>query len=224
VLPELVERTVMSSAAPTRVYIADDHPMFLEAVVEAIRDRPELEVVGSAGNGHDAVAAVLELQPDVAVLDVRLRGLSGQEILDRAVQRRSATRFLFLSAHVESDVVFDALARGAAGYLSKEVDRDAICSAVMAVAEGETVLSLDVQRNLAGAIRDRNAGDRPLLTPRECAVLALAAEGLGTREIAVRLGVASATVKSHLQSIYAKLDVPDRTSAVAAAMRKGLLG
>jgi two-component system nitrate/nitrite response regulator NarL len=197
--------------------------MFLSAVVEAIRERPELEVVGAAGNGHDAAAAVLELQPDVAVLDMRLRGLSGQEVLDLATERHSPTRFLFLSAHVESDVVFEALARGAAGYLSKEVDRDAICSAVVAVAEGETVLSLDVQRNLAGAIRERNHGERPVLTVRERAVLALAAEGLATREIAVRLGVASATVKSHLQSIYTKLDVPDRTSAVASAMRRGLL-
>jgi two-component system nitrate/nitrite response regulator NarL len=155
---------------------------------------------------------------------MRLRGLSGQEVLDLATERHSTTRFLFLSAHVESDVVFDALARGAAGYLSKEVDRDAICSAVVAVAGGETVLSLEVQRNLAGAIRERNASDRPILTPRERAVLSLAAEGLATREIGARLGVASATVKSHLQSIYAKLDVPDRTSAVAVAMRRGLLG
>jgi two-component system nitrate/nitrite response regulator NarL len=197
--------------------------MFLDAIVEAIRERPELEVVGAAGNGHDAAAGVLELQPDVAVLDMRLRGLSGQEILELATERHSTTRFLFLSAHVESDVVFEALARGAAGYLSKEVDRDAICSAVVAVAEGETVLSLDVQRNLAGAIRERNHGERPVLTVRERAVLALAAEGLATREIAGRLGVASATVKSHLQSIYTKLDVPDRTSAVASAMRRGLL-
>jgi two-component system nitrate/nitrite response regulator NarL len=205
------------------VYLADDHPMFLEAVVDAIRERPELEVVGSAADGFEAAAAVEELEPDVAVLDMRLRGLSGQEILDRAIERRSTTRFLFLSAHVESDVVFEALARGAAGYLSKEVDRDAICSAVVAVARGETVLSLDVQKSLASAIRERNAGERAVLTPRERAVLSLAAEGLSTREIAARLGVASATVKTHLQGIFTKLDAPDRTSAVASAMRRGLL-
>jgi two-component system nitrate/nitrite response regulator NarL len=205
------------------VYIADDHPMFLEAIVEAIRAHPGLEVVGSAANGRDAAAGVLELEPDVAVVDMRLRGLSGQEVLDVAVEQRSRTRFLFLSAHVESDVVFGALARGAAGYLSKEVDRDAVCEAVVAVADGATVLSPDVQRNLAGAIRERNGVPRPVLTPREHAVLALAAEGLSTREIAARLSVASATVKTHLQSIYTKLEVPDRTSAVASAMRRGLL-
>jgi two-component system nitrate/nitrite response regulator NarL len=197
--------------------------MFLEAVVEAIRARPEFEVVGSARNGRDAAAGVLELEPDVAVLDMRLRGLSGQEVLKLAIDRRSKTRFLFLSAHVESDVVFEALACGAAGYLSKEVDREAICSAVVAVAEGETVLSLDVQKHLAGAIRRRSSAEREVLTPRERAVLALAAEGLSTSEIAARLSVASPTVKTHLQSIYTKLDVPDRTSAVASAMRRGLL-
>jgi two-component system nitrate/nitrite response regulator NarL len=205
------------------VYIADDHPMFLEAIVNALGECPGLEVVGSAGNGRDAAAGVLDLEPDVAVLDMRLRGLSGQQVLDFAVQRRVPTRFLFLSAHVESHVVFGALASGAAGYLSKEVDRETICQAVVAVAGGETVLSPDVQRNLAGAIRERNGVERPVLTPREHAVLALAAEGHSTREIAARLNVASSTVKTHLQNIYTKLDVPDRTSAVASAIRRGML-
>jgi two-component system nitrate/nitrite response regulator NarL len=205
------------------VYIADDHPMFLEAIVDAIRERPELELVGCAATGNDAAAGVSALEPDVAVLDVRLRGLSGLDVLDLATERRSRTRFLFLSAHVESDVVFRALTRGAAGYLSKEVDREAIWDAVAAVARGETVLSPDVQRNLAGAIRGRKAVDQPVLTPREHAVLSLAAEGLSTREIALRLSVASTTVKTHLQSVYSKLEVPDRTSAVASAMRRGML-
>jgi two-component system, NarL family, nitrate/nitrite response regulator NarL len=205
------------------VYIVDDHPLFLEAMAEAIRDRPELELVGFAATGDDAAAEVTRLEPDVAVLDMRLRGTSGLEVLGRASRVRLRTRFMFLSAHVESDVVFGALARGAAGYLSKEIDRDAICDAIVRVANGETVLSGDVQRNLAGAIRGRNAADQPVLTPKERAVLALAAEGLSTCEIAIRLHVASATVKTHLQSVYSKLEVPDRTSAVATAMRRGIL-
>jgi two-component system, NarL family, nitrate/nitrite response regulator NarL len=205
------------------VYVADDHPMFLEAIVDALDACPGLEVVGSARNGRDAAAGVVDLEPDVAVLDMRLRGISGQQVLDVAVERGLRTRFLFLSAHVESDIVFGALARGAAGYLSKEVDRQTICEAVVAVAGGETVLSPDAQRNLAGAIRERSAVERPMLTPREHAVLSLAAEGHSTREIAARLSVASATVKTHLQSIYTKLDVPDRTSAVASAIRRGML-
>jgi two-component system nitrate/nitrite response regulator NarL len=205
------------------VFLADDHPMFLRAVAEAIRERPDLELVGSATNGRDAVAGVRELEPDVAVLDMRLRGMSGQDVLELATAEGTHTRFVFLSAHVDSELVYAALAGGAAGYLSKEMDRDAFCDAVLAVAAGEIVLTPDVQGQLAGAIRQRDFNDRPALTTRERAVLALAADGLSTREIAQRLGVASATVKTHLQSIYHKLDAPDRTSAVAVAMRRGML-
>jgi two-component system, NarL family, nitrate/nitrite response regulator NarL len=205
------------------VFVADDHPMFLEVLVEAIRERPDLELAGSATNGPDALAGIRDLAPEVALLDMRLPGLTGQEVLARAMAEGTSTRFVFLSAHVGSDLVYGALAGGAAGYLSKEIDRDAICDAIVAVAAGEIVLSSDVQGELAETIRHRDIHERPVLTPREKAVLLLAAEGLATREIATRLGVASATVKTHLQSIYQKLGVPDRTSAVAAAMRRGLL-
>jgi two-component system nitrate/nitrite response regulator NarL len=197
--------------------------MFLQAVVGAISEQPELELVGSATNGADAVTEALALEPDVVVLDMRLPGLSGHEVLALVTGRLSRTRVLFLSAHIESDTVYAALAGGAAGYLSKEVDRDEICAAIVAVAQGETVLSPEVQRELAGAIRRRDSHERPGLTPREQAILTLAAEGLSTREIATHLSVGSATVKTHLQSIFHKLDVPDRASAVAAAMRRGLL-
>jgi len=197
--------------------------MFLEALTGALGERPELALVGTATNGPDAIDGVLAMRPDVAVLDMRLGGCSGRQVLEAVNERRAKTRVLFLSAHVDSDVVYSALADGAAGYLSKEVDGDEIYEAIVAVAEGQTVLSSEVQRQLAGAIRHRDAHERPVLTPREQEVLELAAEGLSTREIATRLSVASATVKTHLQSIFHKLDVPDRTSAVAAALRRGML-
>jgi two-component system nitrate/nitrite response regulator NarL len=205
------------------VFLADEHPVFLEAVADAISEHPGLELVGAAANGRDAVSGLREVEADVAVMDMRLRGLRGYEVLAIIGEELPETRVLFLSDHIESDLVYAALAGGAAGYLSKEVDREAICDAILGVAGGETVLSPEVQTQLADAIRRRDAHERPVLTPREHAVLALAAEGRSTREIALRLGVASATVKSHFQSIYHKLDVPDRTSAVAAAMRRGML-
>jgi two-component system nitrate/nitrite response regulator NarL len=205
------------------VYVADDHPMFLEALVDAIRERPDLELLGAGTSGPEALAGIRELAPDVAVLDMRLPEMSGQQVLELATSEGTGTRFVFLTAHVASDLVYAARAAGAAGYLSKAVDREAICDAIVAVGAGEIVLSPDVQGKLAGAIRGRDAHERPVLTPRERAVLSLAAEGLSTREIATRLGVASATVKTHLQSIYHKLDVPDRASAVAAALRRGML-
>jgi two-component system nitrate/nitrite response regulator NarL len=197
--------------------------MFLTAVADAIGEYAGLELVGAATNGHDAAAAIPEVEPHVAVLDMRLRGFSGQEVLRAISSRSPRVRVLFLSAHIERELVYAALAGGAAGYLSKETDRQAICEAIVAVAGGEIVLSPDVQRQVAGAIRDRDAHEHLVLTPREQAVLALAAEGLSTREIAVRLDVAAATVKTHLHSVYHKLDATDRTSAVAAAMRRGML-
>ena len=213
----------MPCSDPVRVFLADDHPIFLEAVASAIRERADMELVGEARNGPDALAGIRELQPDVALLDMRLRDLSGLNVLELAVAEGTRARFVFLSAHVDSELVYAALAGGAAGYLSKEMDRETIWEAIIAVAAGEHFLSVDVQRELALAIRRRDAHERPALTARERMVLALAADGNSTREIARRLGVASATVKTHLQSIYHKLDTPDRASAVAVAIRRGML-
>jgi two-component system nitrate/nitrite response regulator NarL len=213
----------MPSSDSVRVYLADDHPIFLGAVASAIRERADMELVGEANNGADALSGIRELQPDVALLDMRLRDLSGLEVLELAVAEGTRTQIVFLSAHVDSQLVYAALAGGAAGYLSKEMDRETIWEAIVAVAAGEHFLSGDVQRELAEEIRRRDAHERPSLTARERTVLALAADGNSTREIARRLGVASATVKTHLQSIYHKLDAPDRASAVAVAIRRGML-
>jgi two-component system nitrate/nitrite response regulator NarL len=201
------------------VYVADDHPLFLEATVAALNERAELKVVGVAATGSEAVAGISALQPEVALLDMRLPGLSGQQVLDATAAAGLRTRVLFLSGHIDDEVVWRALAAGAAGYLSKDVDRDTICDAVLAVAQGELVVSREIKERLAG---QRERPERPLLTPRERAVLALAADGDSTPQIAVALGVAPPTVKTHLQSIFHKLGVSDRTSAVAAALREGL--
>jgi two-component system, NarL family, nitrate/nitrite response regulator NarL len=206
-----------------RVYVAFDHPMFMQGLVDAVREHPGLELAGAASTGAEALDGIRALAPDVAVLDIRLPGLDGRQVLEHAASAGVRTRFLFLSSDLGSAAVYAALAAGASGYLSMTVDRDAVCDAIIAVAAGEVVLSPEAQAKLAGAIRQREGHERPGLTPRERAVLSLCAEGLSTRDIAIRLGVASATVKTHLQSIYHKLDVPDRTSAVAAALRRGLL-
>jgi two-component system nitrate/nitrite response regulator NarL len=213
----------MPSSEPVRVFLADDHPIFLGAVASAIRQRAGMELVGQARTGPEALAGIQELQPDVALLDMRLRDLSGLHVLQLAVAEGTRTRCVFLSAHVDSELVYAALAAGGAGYLSKEMDRETIWDAILAVAAGEHFLSGDVQHALAAEIRRRDAHERPALTARERAVLALAADGNSTREIARRLGVASATVKTHLQSIYHKLDAPDRAAAVAVAIRRGML-
>jgi two-component system, NarL family, nitrate/nitrite response regulator NarL len=205
------------------VFLADDHPLFLEALSSAVAARPELELVGVAMDGESAVTRISELWPAVAVLDMRLPRLDGEAVLGTLQRLSVPTRVVFLSAHLDSDLVYRALAAGAAGYLSKRGDRAEVCDAILAAGQGKTVLSSDVQERLAGAIRERGPSPERALTPRESTVLALAADGCSTREIATRLGVRSATVKAHLRSAYDKLDVRDRASAVAAAMRRGLL-
>lgn len=213
-----------SPSGRIRVYLADDHPLFLEGVARAVRERPALELVGSGTNGRDALDDLRRLVPDVAVLDVRMAGLGGAEILAAATREGLATRILLLSAYVDDDLVYESLAAGAAGYLSKEVDRDAILDGVTSAASGAVVLSPDVQAGVVREIRRRESLARPSLTPRELEILALAAEGHATPEIAVRLHLSAATVKTHLQKAYDKLGVTDRTSAVVVALRRGLLG
>jgi two-component system, NarL family, nitrate/nitrite response regulator NarL len=206
-----------------RIYLADDHPLFLRGIVQEVKERPDLELVGQATNGRQALADLKSLQPDVAVIDMRIPGLSGLELVAAAKRDAIKTRIVVLSAHVESDLVYRAIASGAAGYLSKEADRETILDSVAAVSRGEVVLAPEVHAGLAGEIRRREVVERPILTPREKEVLVLTADGLTAPEIADRLQLGVATVRSHLQNLYEKLGVSDRAAAVAAAMRAGLL-
>jgi two-component system nitrate/nitrite response regulator NarL len=193
-------------------------------MARAVRERSTLELVGSAANGLDALADIRRLVPDVAVIDVRMGGLGGPQILAAAQREELSTRIILLSAYVDDDLIYESLAAGAVGYLSKEVDRDTILDGVIEAAHGGAVLSSEVQIGVLREIRRRETLARPSLSPREVEILLLAAEGNTTPEIAAQLHLSPATVKTHLQKVYDKLGVTDRTSAVAAALRRGLLG
>ncbi len=197
--------------------------MFLRGIVQEVKLRPELELVGQAADGRQALTELRSLQPDVAVIDMRIPGLSGLEVLAAAKRDELATRIVFLSAHLDSDLVYRAIAGGASGYLSKDADRDEILDAVAAVSRGQVVIAPGGQTGLAGEIRRREVVERPILTAREKEVLVLTADGLTAPEIAKRLQLGVATVRSHLQNLYEKLGVSDRAAAVAKAMRTGLL-
>ena len=203
--------------------MADDHPMFLRGIVQEVKLRPELELVGQGADGRQALADLQELRPDVAVIDMRIPGLSGLEVLAAAKRDGLETRIVFLSAHLDSDLVYRAIAGGAFGYLSKEADRDEILDAVVAVSRGQVVIAREGQTGLAREIRRREVVERPILTPREREVLVLTADGLTAPEIAKQLELGVATVRSHLQNVYEKLGVSDRAAAVAQAIRTGLL-
>jgi two-component system, NarL family, nitrate/nitrite response regulator NarL len=206
-----------------RVLVADDHPLYREAVVRAVRARPEFELIGQAEDGRAALGAIRESAPDVAVLDVEMPSLGGLDVV-RAVNRDSLqTRMVLLSAHLESDTVYAAVQAGVSAYLSKAWPAERICDALLAVARGEIILPGEIQAGLAAAIRNNAATGRTHLTPREHDVLVRLAGGKSAPAIAAELHVSTATVKTHLKTLYEKLGVSDRAAAVAEAMRHGLI-
>jgi two-component system nitrate/nitrite response regulator NarL len=206
-----------------RVFAADAHPLYREALARAISARPELELVGQAGDGREALAAIGSERPDVAVIDGALAGLNGEQILNAVGRDGLATRVVMIAAEPEPGLVYSAVAKGAAGYLTKLADARELCDAIAAVARGGTVLAPELQTGIAGEIRLRAVHDRPLLSDRERQILGLVAEGQSAPQIGRALHLATPTVKTHLHHVYDKLGVAERAAAVAEAMRRGLL-
>jgi two-component system, NarL family, nitrate/nitrite response regulator NarL len=214
----------VSSNDRVRVLVADDHPVYREGIVRAINERPELELVGEAGDGREALDQIKELEPDVAVLDIRMPGLDGTQVLAAIRRDSAATQVLFLTAFMEPELAYRTVADGAKGYLSKSAARQEICDAIVTVAHGGTALAPEAQEGIAQEIQERErAGGRPELTSREGEVLRLIADGLSAPQIAKELHLSTTTVKTHLHTLYEKLGVSDRAAAVAEAMRRGLL-
>ncbi len=217
------EETRIAREERITVYVADDHPVFQEAVSRAVTARPELELAGAAGDGRRALEEIRSLTPSVAVLDLRLPLLDGLQVIGAIERDGLPTRAVMLSADSSRDLVYDAVKLGAAGFLTKASTLDQICDAIVTVAAGGTVLAPEVQSGLVREVRERDRPDRPLLSERESQVLKLIAEGLSGPEIAERLFVSPSTVKTHVRGLLEKLGVNDRAAAVAEAMRRGLL-
>ena len=206
------------------VLVADDHPIFREGIVRAIKDRDELELVAEAADGREALERIEELQPQVAILDIRMPELDGTQVLNAVRRDGLDTEVLFLSAFMEPELAYRTVAAGAKGYLSKEASRQQICDALITIAGGGTAYAPEVQAHLAEEIQKREqSGGLPKLTDRESEVLRLIADGLSAPAIGKQIHLSTTTVKSHLHSLYEKLGVSDRAAAVAEAMRRGLL-
>jgi two-component system, NarL family, nitrate/nitrite response regulator NarL len=207
-----------------RVLVADDHPIYREGIVRAVNERDDLELVAEAGDGAEALEEIERHRPDVAVLDIRMPGLDGTQVLGKIRGDGIEAQVLFLSAFLEPELAYRTVAAGARGYLSKEASRQEICDAIAAVARGETAFAPEVEEGLRSAVERRGLeGVAPELSPREQEVLMLITEGMTVAEIANRMHIGVATVKTHLRGLYDKLGVSDRAAAVAEAMRRGLL-
>ena len=213
----------MTAMERCRVVVADDHPLFRDAMVALLRSSVDADVVAQVGSGREALAAIREHDPDVAVVDLRMADGDGVQVCRTVIRERRRTRVLIVSGYDDSELVHAALAAGASGYVAKDRPVAEVAGAFRLVARGGTaVVPGLLERSGTRADRRSDAG-RPLLTGREREVLALLAEGESAPEIAHRLALATSTVKSHLANLYEKLGVSDRAAAVAEAMRRGLL-
>lgn len=207
-----------------RVIVADDHPIFRNALVQILQADQAVRVVAEVGDGRQALDVIRDKRPDVAVLDLQLPEVDGMSVLDVVQREHLPTRMVVVSAFDDGATAYRAMAYGALAYLPKVIGGLEIRDAIVAVGRGATVVHPEIIAGLAGEIRlRRDIDDRPVLSPRELDVLRLAADGESTQDIAAQLCVSQATVKTHLQHLYEKLEVSDRAAAVAQALRRGLL-
>ncbi|MCE5291881.1 MAG: response regulator transcription factor [Nocardiaceae bacterium] len=206
-----------------RVIVADDHPLFRDGVVRALGTSPQIEVVGTADNGREALDLIREHAPDVALVDYKMPDIDGIGVASAVKRDALKTRVLLLSAHDESEVVYQALQDGAAGFLPKESSRLEIINAVIDVSKGKDVLPPALAMGLIGEVRKRQEPFGPSLSEREKEVLGYIAKGMSIPAMGKHMFLAPSTVKTHVQRLYEKLGVADRGAAVAEAMRRKLL-
>jgi DNA-binding NarL/FixJ family response regulator len=205
---------------PIRVLIVDDHPVVRDGLRGMFAGVPDLEVVGEAANGAEAVVWAQRLRPDVVLMDLRMPEMDGVTAIRELAERGVPARVLVLTTYDTERDVLPAIEAGATGYLLKDTPREELFRAVRAAARGEAALSPSVATRLLGQVREPA---REPLSHRELEVLGMIARGATNREAANRLFISEATVKTHLLHVYAKLGVNDRAAAVATAYERGLL-
>ena len=212
-----------------RVIIAEDHAVVREGTRQLLEQEPDIEIVGEAANGAEAVALVAGTSPDVAIVDISMPVMSGIEATERIKAVKPSTAVLILTAYDDDQYVFALLAAGAAGYLLKDVPSAEVVRAVRSVHGGEPVLHPAIARKVLarfaseGHREEPSRDDRALLTEREREILRLAACGMSNARIADDLSVSARTVQAHLTHIFDKLAVGSRTEAVIAGLRRGVL-
>lgn len=211
---------------PIRIVLADDHPMMRAGIRAMLQEVPEAEVVGEAGDGHEALAQVEKLRPHLLLTDVAMPGLNGLDLAARLAKDLPEVRVIVLSMHASEQYVRRAMQAGAAGYVLKDAGPEELRLAVAAVARGESYLSPAISKQvisgyLGGTGQEPTSLER--LTPRQREVLQLIAEGLRTKEIAKKLGISSRTVETYRAQLMEQLAIRDVAGLVRYAISAGLV-
>ncbi len=212
-------------AQAIRVLVVDDHPLMREALCAAIADERDMQVVGEATNGEEAVAQARALKPDVTVMDLFMPGKDGLGAIAEIKAENPAARLIALTSSTDEDLVLAAIQAGALGYLLKDSQRVELLRAIREVSRGNTFLPPPVAQKLANSVRKRPPDQPPLvepLTERELEVLKLIGQGASNRQIAQTLGVSEGTIRTHVHNILGKLNLENRNQALLYAVRQGI--
>jgi len=200
-----------------RVLIADDHPVVRTGLTSMLSAQHQVEVIGSVSNGQDALVAAREQMPDILLLDLRMPGMGGIELLRALKQFRTTTRVIILSSFEADEDIYRSVQEGAMGYLLKDTPKSQMLEAIAAVHAGKRYIKGQIASRLAERML------RSSLTGRECEILEMIAKGLTNKQIASVLNISDNTVRNHLNSIMEKLEVSDRTEAVTTAIQQGII-
>ena len=207
----------MSNPHSIRILCVDDHRIVREGLALIIGRQPDMVVVGAASSGEEAVEMFTRVKPDITLMDLNLRGMSGLDAI-KAIRRHDArARLVVLTMHNGEEYIHRALEAGAASYVLKDTLSDNLVGTIRDVYEGRRTLAPDVEARLA-----ERAGNAHL-TPREVQVIELISQGMRNKEIAATLGISFETAQVHVKNILAKLKVQDRTAAVSVAVRRGII-
>lgn len=208
-----------------RILIVDDHPVVREGLATMLARQVGMAVVGEAGDGSAAIEKAMETRPDVILMDLRMPVMDGVEAMRQITERLPSTRFIVLTTYDNDDYIFKGIEAGARAYLLKDSPREELFKAIRAVHRGESLIQPSVASKVLDrfATLSRQAHATELLSEREMAVLRLMATGAANKTIAAHLCISESTVKTHVQSIFQKLDVSDRTEAVTHALQRGII-
>jgi two-component system, NarL family, response regulator len=206
-----------TSSGKIRVLVVDDHPLMRVGIAAMINAQEDLVTVAEAESGEQALKLYAQHHPDIVLVDLRLQGMGGVELIQTIRKSEPEAKFVVLTAYEGDENIHQALEAGARGYLIKGMPHDALIDALRRVYAGSRYLPRPVEKILESRMYDSD------LSPREREILALIVDGKTNKEIAAELGIARATVKCHVSVIFSRMGVEDRTQAAVAALRRGLI-